>query len=404
MQKITLTSSNRRCDNPNAFLGYEGENEANKLVFEFTDGFRDGLGVLNLKRGEEIGYVSLDKVGNTYEFPVKSAILTKTGEIKFQVVITGNDGSVIKYDPFVMSVKDAIDADVEMPEDYPSWVDMANAKLAEVDEAIAKAETVSKQLIEDKENGVFDGKDGVSPTAIVEQTSTGAKITTTDANGTHTAEVSNGKDGKDGVDGVSSEITVKTSTDTEYVLTIKDVNGSFDTPNLKGKDAEEGIVNETDPIYLADKSKLALKTEIPVNLSELNNDTSFATESFVTNKIAEAELSGGDVDLSGYATKDELNAKANVSDIPKKVSQLTNDVGYITGYTETDPTVPKHVKSISASDINNWNNKSNFSGSYNDLNDKPYIPNIIVLTQSEYDALVGAGTIDENTYYFIKEG
>lgn len=404
MQKITLTSSNRRCDNPNAFLGYEGENEANKLVFEFTDGFRDGLGVLNLKRGEEIGYVSLDKVGNTYEFPVKSAILTKTGEIKFQVVITGNDGSVIKYDPFVMSVKDAIDADVEMPEDYPSWVDMANAKLAEVDEAITKAETISNQLLQDKENGVFDGKDGVSPTAIVEQTSTGAKITTTDANGTHTAEVSNGKDGKDGVDGVSSEITVKTSTDTEYVLTIKDVNGSFDTPNLKGKDAEEGIVNETDPIYLADKSKLALKTEIPVNLSELNNDTSFATESFVTNKIAEAELSGGDVDLSGYATKDELNAKANVSDIPKKVSQLTNDVGYITGYTETDPTVPSHVKSISAGDINNWNNKSNFSGSYNDLNDKPYIPNIIVLTQSEYDALVAAGTIDENAYYFIKEG
>jgi hypothetical protein len=390
--------------NPNAFLGYEGENEANKLVFEFSDGFRDGLGVLNVKRGDEIGYVSLVKTENTYEFPVKSAILTKVGEIKFQVVINGSDGSVIKYDPFAMIVKDAIDADTEMPEDYPDWVDMANAKLAEVDEAITKAETVSKQLIEDKENGVFDGKDGVSPTATVEQTSTGAKITTTDANGTHTAEVSNGKDGKDGVDGVSSEIIVKTSTDTEYVLTIKDVNGSFDTPNLKGKDAEEGIVNETDPIYLADKSKLALKTEIPTNLSELNNDTSFATESFVTNKIAEAELSGGDVDLSGYATKDELNAKANVSDIPKKVSQLTNDTGYITGYTETDPTVPSHVKSISAGDINNWNNKSNFSGSYNDLNDKPYIPNIIVLTQSEYDALVNAGTIDENAYYFIKEG
>lgn len=31
-----------------------------------------------------------------------------------------------------------------------------------------------------------------------------------------------------------------------------------------------------------------------------------ATETFVTNKIAEAELSGSDVDLSGYVTKDEL--------------------------------------------------------------------------------------------------
>ena len=42
-----------------------------------------------------------------------------------------------------------------------------------------------------------------------------------------------------------------------------------------------------------------------------------ATETFVTNKIAEASRSGGEVDLSGLATKDELNAglsgKANTS-------------------------------------------------------------------------------------------
>lgn len=155
MQKITLTSSNRRCDNPNAFLGYEGENEANKLVFEFTDGFRDGLGVLNLKRGEEIGYVSLDKVGNTYEFPVKNAILTEAGEIKFQVVITGNDGSVIKYDPFVMSVKDAIDADVEMPEDYPSWQELISSQLARMENISVEATKTGKITtvsVTDKDN------------------------------------------------------------------------------------------------------------------------------------------------------------------------------------------------------------------------------------------------------------
>ena len=95
---------------------------------------------------------------------------------------------------------------------------------------------------------------------------------------------------------------------------------------------------------------------------------SYATESFVTNKIAEAQLGGegGSVDLSGYATKDEvnnkvdkvngkslildteierlskvdnyddteikelINAKANTSAIPTKVSQLTNDKNYLT--------------------------------------------------------------------------
>ena len=51
-------------------------------------------------------------------------------------------------------------------------------------------------------------------------------------------------------------------------------------------------------------NKFATKTEVTTATSGL------ATETFVTNKIAEAQLSGGeggDIDLSGYATKDDLN-------------------------------------------------------------------------------------------------
>ena len=47
--------------------------------------------------------------------------------------------------------------------------------------------------------------------------------------------------------------------------------------------------------------------EIPSKVSDLNNDLSFATQSFVTNKIAEAKLEQSEIDLSGYATKDDLN-------------------------------------------------------------------------------------------------
>ncbi len=43
--------------------------------------------------------------------------------------------------------------------------------------------------------------------------------------------------------------------------------------------------------------------------------------------------------------------------VPTKVSQLENDNGYLTR--ETDPTVPNIVKTITANDINNWNNKQN---------------------------------------------
>jgi len=48
--------------------------------------------------------------------------------------------------------------------------------------------------------------------------------------------------------------------------------------------------------------------------------------------------------------------------VPTKVSDLTNDSGFITSYTETDPVFtasPAH--GIAASDITNWNGKATVS-------------------------------------------
>lgn len=50
------------------------------------------------------------------------------------------------------------------------------------------------------------------------------------------------------------------------------------------------------------------------------------------------------IDLSDYAKKDE---------IPNKLSQLENDENFISS--ESDPTVPNHVKSITQEDIKKWN-------------------------------------------------
>ncbi len=71
---------------------------------------------------------------------------------------------------------------------------------------------------------------------------------------------------------------------------------------------------------------------------------------------------------------------------------------------ETDPTVPKHVKQITEEDINNWNNKSEFSGNYEDLDNKPEIP-----TPIEYKAddniVIEDGTIKgfTNTGYKVSD-
>lgn len=100
--------------------------------------------------------------------------------------------------------------------------------------------------------------------------------------------------------------------------------------------------------------------------------TGYATETYVQNKIAEAALSGGEVDLSGYATKDDLNTKADKSAIPTKVSQLTNDKGYLTSHQDISGKADKtYVDTELAKKAN-----SSHTHSYNDLTDKPTIPSI----------------------------
>lgn len=104
-----------------------------------------------------------------------------------------------------------------------------------------------------------------------------------------------------------------------------------------------------------------------------------------------------------------LNNKANSSDIPTKVSDLTNDSGFISSYTETDPVFSASAAhGITSSDISSWNNKSDFSGSYTDLTDKPTIPSKTsdltndsdFITKTSYASNQNGGVIktDTSTY------
>ena len=85
---------------------------------------------------------------------------------------------------------------------------------------------------------------------------------------------------------------------------------------------------------------------------------------------------GTAVDLSGYVptsrtingkalssditlTASDINALPSSTSIPTKVSDLTNDSGFITSYTETDPIyIASPAAGISSTDITNWNNKA----------------------------------------------
>lgn len=81
------------------------------------------------------------------------------------------------------------------------------------------------------------GKDGFSPTAVVQQEVDGASITITDKNGTTTAEVKNGKDGSTGAVGPSGKdgatptfevgAVTKLDPDAEPTVTLESVGGDL---------------------------------------------------------------------------------------------------------------------------------------------------------------------------------
>ena len=157
---------------------------------------------------------------------------------------------------------------------------------------------------------------------------------------------------------------------------------------------------------------------VPTNISSFTNDSGYitsipseyitdseltakgyATENYVTTAIDNAQLSGGSgetVDMTKYALK---------TDIPTKTSELTNDSEFITeipteyitetelnnkgyltehqsleGYAKTSDLHSHSNKSvldnITSAKVTEWDNKSTFSGSYNDLTNKPTIPTV----------------------------
>ena len=107
-----------------------------------------------------------------------------------------------------------------------------------------------------------------------------------------------------------------------------------------------------------DLSAYAKKVELPTKLSELTNDSGYITTYTETDPVWNSEK-------SNYYTKTEINnknyltehqsladyvktealttalttyaKKTDIPTVPTKLSELTNDSGYITTYTETDP-------------------------------------------------------------------
>lgn len=162
---------------------------------------------------------------------------------------------------------------------------------------------------------------------------------------------------------------------------------------------------------------------IPTKTSDLTNDSNFVSDTdyataskggvikvgsglAITNGIL-STTGGGVADAVEWSNV--LNRPSDVSywtndagyitsaALPTKTSDLTNDSGFLTSYTETDPIYSASpAAGITAADISSWNAKSDFSGSYNDLTDKPTIPTVNNATLTIQRNNTNVGTFTAN--------
>lgn len=175
----------------------------------------------------------------------------------------------------------------------------------------------------------------------------------------------------------------------------------------------------TNAINSIDLSAYALKTEIP-SLDGYAKTTDIPT---VPTKVSELENDSGYLtehqDLSDYATRTEipsLEGYAKKNEIPVKVSELENDSGYLTEVPDLSSYALKtEIPSLDGYATKTYVDTNKFSGSYNDLTDKPTIPPAVAvkgnsesayrtgnvnLTPENIGAVATGGNTAENTVVF----
>ena len=195
---------------------------------------------------------------------------------------------------------------------------------------------------------------------------------------------------------VNTEESVSLSAGSTTVVSVNDYEDLRNKPSIEGVELV-GDVSLND-LHGYTQSQIDTKLSNKADVSDIPSLDGYATETWVENKHYLTEHQS----LSEYYTKGQtnnlLNAKANTSDVPKKTSQLTNDSGFISSYTETDPVfTASAAHGIKASDISNWNGKSDFSGNYNDLTNKPTIPAVSVSQKTSSGTNIADITINGTT-------
>lgn len=134
---VYVNSKTSMVDLHSSRLGISGENLQGNLVVKFDDEFVNGTAILEIQRNNEKYYLVMQKENESYYLPILSSLLSETTTIIMQIRITeGTDDESIpvwKSNKFYLKVEEAINAEIPIPEEYDEWIDIANAKLNEID-------------------------------------------------------------------------------------------------------------------------------------------------------------------------------------------------------------------------------------------------------------------------------
>ena len=296
---IKINKKNRQVDLPKNTIGNDGENLQENLVFSFDDEFVDGQGRLEIIFPNKTkNYINLTKIGETYQTPVKS-VMTKTGRLDMQLVIDeGTDENsvpIFKSNDFFVIVKKSINAVEEAPEGYAQWIEIANAKLNQIDNLDIDAVKLNKTTT----------------------------ITITKKDGTQeTTEVN------DGIDGIGLNYDWQGT----FLGVKREDESNYEYVNLKGDKGDAGAI------------KMLIVAELPstgaddtIYLVPLENPdiqgNNYAEYVYINGAWELLGKIGVQVDLTDYALK---------SEIPTQLSQLTDDSTH---------------RLVSDTEKNTWNNK-----------------------------------------------
>ncbi len=125
-------------------IGISGENLQGNLIFKLSEPII-GIGWLLIEYENTTSYIRLDNniTYDSYYVVIKNTLLNE-GITKVQLRITETENqygvpvfkSSIKY----LTVSDGINAILEEPDEYPSWLDQANSKILQIDDKISEAE------------------------------------------------------------------------------------------------------------------------------------------------------------------------------------------------------------------------------------------------------------------------